>query len=47
VEIEGWVDPDLTVTDTDAIGQQIALVIASQLPEAGSLTWIPRSAPAR
>jgi cation diffusion facilitator family transporter len=47
VEIEGWVDPDLTVTGADAIGQQIAQAIASQLPEAGSFTWTPRAAPAR
>jgi len=46
VEIEGWVDPDLTVTDADALGQQIAQAIASQLPEAGSFTWTPRAAPA-
>src|ERR1700691_1988282 len=42
VEIEGWVDPDLTVSDADALGEQIAQAIASQLPEAGSLNWIPR-----
>jgi cation diffusion facilitator family transporter len=47
VEIEGWVDPDLTVTGADAIGQQIAHAIASQLPEVGSFTWTPRAAPAR
>jgi len=46
VEIEGWVDPDLTVTGADALGQQIAQAIASQLPEAGSFTWTPRAAPA-
>jgi cation diffusion facilitator family transporter len=47
VEIEGWVDPDLTVTGADAIGRQVARAIASQLPEAGSFTWTPRAAPAR
>ncbi len=47
VEIEGWVDPDLTVSSADALGQQIAQAIASQLPEAGSFTWTPRAAPAR
>jgi len=46
VEIEGWVDPDLTVTGADALGQQIAQAIASQLPEAGSFTWTPRAASA-
>jgi hypothetical protein len=34
VEIEGWFDPDLTVTDTDAIGQQIAL--AADCPREGT-----------
>ena len=47
VEIEGWVDPDLTVTGADALGRQVARAIASQLPEAGSFTWTPRAAPAR
>jgi cation diffusion facilitator family transporter len=47
VEIECWVDPDLTVSSADALGQQIAQAIASQLPEVGSLTWAPRAAPAR
>ena len=47
VEIEGWVDPDLTVTGADALGQQVAQAIASQLPDAGSFTWTPRAAPAR
>ena len=47
VEIEGWVDPDLTVTGADALGRQVAQAIASQLPDAGSFTWTPRAAPAR
>jgi hypothetical protein len=47
MEIEGWVDPDLTVSGADALGQQIAQAIASQLPEVGSFTWTPRAAPAR
>ncbi len=47
VEIEGWVDPGLTVTGADALGQQVAQAIAGQLPDAGSFTWTPRAAPAR
>jgi cation diffusion facilitator family transporter len=47
VEIEGWVDPDLTVTGADALGQQVAHAIAITVPEAGSFTWTPRAAPAR
>jgi cation diffusion facilitator family transporter len=45
VEIEGWVDPDLTARDSDALGRQVADAIAGQLPEAGSLTWTTRAAP--
>jgi cation diffusion facilitator family transporter len=46
VEIEGWVDPDLPARDADAIGRQVAEVLSRQLPEAGSLTWASRAAPA-
>jgi cation diffusion facilitator family transporter len=46
LEIEGWVDPALTVSSADALGQQVAEAIASQLPEAGSFTWTARAAPA-
>jgi len=46
VEIEGWVDPDLTARDADAIGRQVAGAIGEQLPEAGSLTWASHAAPA-
>jgi hypothetical protein len=46
VEIEGWVDPALTVSDADALGQQVAGAIAREVPEAGSLTWTARAAPA-
>lgn len=45
VEIEGWVDPDLTVREADAMGRLVAGAISGQLPEAGSLTWTPRAAP--
>jgi cation diffusion facilitator family transporter len=46
VEIEGWVDPALTVSGADALGQQVARAVASEVPEAGSLTWTARAAPA-
>jgi cation diffusion facilitator family transporter len=46
VEIEGWVDPDLTARDADALGRLVADEISRQLPEAGSLTWATRPAPA-
>jgi cation diffusion facilitator family transporter len=45
VEIEGWVDPDLTARDADAIGREVAAALSRQLPDAGSLTWISRAAP--
>jgi divalent metal cation (Fe/Co/Zn/Cd) transporter len=45
VEIEGWVDPDLTARDADAIGREVAAAVAQQLPETGSLTWTSRAAP--
>jgi divalent metal cation (Fe/Co/Zn/Cd) transporter len=46
VEIEGWIDPGLAVSDADALGQQIALEVARQLPDMGSFTWTARAAPA-
>jgi len=46
VEIEGWVDPDMSARDADALGHRVAAEISSQLPEAGSLTWSTRAAPA-
>jgi cation diffusion facilitator family transporter len=45
VEIEGWVDPAMTARDADALGRQVAVAIAAQLPAAGSLTWATRAAP--
>jgi divalent metal cation (Fe/Co/Zn/Cd) transporter len=45
VEIEGWVDPDLTARAADALGRQVADAIAVQLPEAGAFTWTTRAAP--
>jgi len=46
VEIEGWVDPELAIRDADAMGRLVADQISRQLPEAGSLTWTTRAAPA-
>ena len=44
VEIEGWVDPDLTASGSDTLGQQVALAVARQLPDMGSFTWTTRAA---
>ncbi len=46
VEIEGWVDPDLSARDADAMGRLVADQISRQVPEAGSFTWTTRAAPA-
>jgi hypothetical protein len=45
VEVEGWVDPDMTARDADAVGRLVAGQISRQLPEAGSFTWTTRAAP--
>lgn len=46
VEIEGWVDPELSARDADALGRVVAGEISRQLPQAGSFTWTTRAAPA-
>jgi cation diffusion facilitator family transporter len=46
VEIEGWVDPALTVSGADALGQRVAWAVASEVPDVGSFTWTARAAPA-
>jgi cation diffusion facilitator family transporter len=46
VEIEGWVDPELSARDADAMGLLVAEQISRLLPEAGSFTWSTRAAPA-
>ena len=46
VEIEGWVDPELSARGADAMGRLVADELSRQLPEAGSLAWTTRAAPA-
>ena len=46
VEVEGWVDPGLTVSEADALGRQVALAIVQQVPDMGSFTWTARATPA-
>jgi cation diffusion facilitator family transporter len=43
VEVEGWVNADTTVAESDRIGQSVADVLAPQLPEMRSFNWISRS----
>jgi len=46
VEVEGWVDPELTAAGADALGRRVADQISREIPEAGSFTWTTRAAPA-
>ena len=46
VEIEGWVDPRVTVTNADALGRQVAVQVARRVPDMRSFTWTTRAAPA-
>ena len=46
IEIEGWVDPGMPVRDADELGRQVAAALAREVPDAGSLTWTTRAAPA-
>ncbi len=46
MEVEGWVDPGLAVSDADALGQRVALAVAQGVPDMGSFTWTARAAPA-
>jgi len=45
IEIEGWVDAELTARGCDALGRLVADQVSCQLPEASSLTWTARAAP--
>jgi divalent metal cation (Fe/Co/Zn/Cd) transporter len=44
VEVEGWVDPDTSARDADAMGRRVADEISRQLPEVGAFTWTTRAA---
>ena len=44
VEVEGWVDPDTSARDADAMGRRVADEISRRLPEAGAFTWATRAA---
>src|ERR1700757_3861878 len=43
VEVEGWLDPDMTIAHADRIGRLVADPPATQLPEMRSFTWAARS----
>ncbi|GLB81408.1 cation diffusion facilitator family transporter [Mycobacterium kiyosense] len=42
VEVEGWVDPTLTVVDADRIGRRVADELATRLPEMRAFSWAAR-----
>jgi divalent metal cation (Fe/Co/Zn/Cd) transporter len=42
VEVEGWVDGNLSVADADRIGQAVAGRVAHELPDMRSFTWTAR-----
>ena len=46
VEIEGWVDPGLSVAQADQLGVRLAQAVHAGLPEARSVTFTPRAMPA-
>lgn len=44
VEVEGWVPPELSAHDADALGRDVAAAVAARVPEVASLTWAARAA---
>jgi cation diffusion facilitator family transporter len=46
VEIEAWVDPNLTTRQADELGRLAADALARQLPDMNSFTWAARAVPA-
>lgn len=42
VEVEGWVDARLTVTDADDLGRQVADRLAAEIPEMRAFGWAAR-----
>lgn len=42
LEVEGWLDPDITVTEADQIGQLVAARLTTRLPQMRAFTWAAR-----
>jgi hypothetical protein len=42
VEVEGWLDKELSVGEADWIGQRVAAVVAGAVPEMRSFTFTAR-----
>ncbi len=43
LEVEGWVDADTTVQESDALGQRVADAVIEAVPAMRSFTWTPRA----
>lgn len=44
IEIEGWVEPDMTTREADTLGRRVAAAVEQAVPAAGSFTWTARAA---
>jgi cation diffusion facilitator family transporter len=44
VEVEGWLDSNTTIADSDTIGRDVATRIGHALPDVRSFTWTTRGA---
>ena len=44
IEIEGWVNPELTTREADNLGRIVAAAVEEATDDIGSFTWTARSA---
>jgi divalent metal cation (Fe/Co/Zn/Cd) transporter len=44
VEVEGFLEPDTTLTAADQIGRRVASALAPRVPDMRSFTWTARAA---
>ncbi len=45
VEVEAWVDPELTARAADALGRRAADAVYRRVPDVGNFSWSTRAAP--
>jgi cation diffusion facilitator family transporter len=45
LEVEGWVDADTTIADSDELGRGVANALTAAVPEMRALCWAARSLP--
>lgn len=45
VEVEAWLEPKLTLAESEEIGRQAAAGVAQDLPDVAAFTWIARPLP--